>query len=85
MERCDVSTLTEKRSALQTELEIVAELMQRHISANAHVAMGQAEYQRQYDEYEARFNDTQRRIAEAEAYREALTAKRGSSKGISTF
>lgn len=55
--------------------------MQRHISVNAHVAIDQAEYQRQYDEYEARFHEAQRRIAEAEAHWEALTAKCGKLKG----
>lgn len=80
-ERCDTSGLAEQLAALRTELEIITGFMQRHISVNAHVAMDQGEYQRQYDEYEARFNDTQRRIAEAEAHREALTAKRGKLKG----
>ena len=36
---------------------------------------------RQYDEYEARYHEIQRRIAEVEARREALTAKRGKIKG----
>ena len=36
---------------------------------------------RQYDEYEARYQETQRRISEVEARREALTAKRGKLKG----
>ena len=80
-ERCDTSGLMERLGELRTELEIITELMQRHISANAHVAIDQTEYQRQYDEYEARFNDTQRRIAEAEAHREALTTKRRKLKG----
>ena len=80
-ERCDTSRLAERLAELRTELEIITELMQRHISANAHVAIDQAEYQRQYDEYEARFHEAQRRIAEAEAHREALTAKRGKLKG----
>jgi DNA invertase Pin-like site-specific DNA recombinase len=80
-ERCDISGLVEQQAELRTDLEIVMELMQRHISANAHVAMDQAEYQRQYDEYEARFHEAQRRIAEVEARRESLTAKRGKLKG----
>ena len=76
-----MSGLVEQQAELRTDLEIVTELMQRHISANAHVAMDQAEYQRQYDEYEARYQETQRRIAEVEGRREALTAKRGKLKG----
>ena len=80
-ERCDTTELTEQQAELLTELQIITELMQRHISTNAHVAMDQAEYQRQYDEYEARYHETQRRITEVEARREALTAKRGKLKG----
>lgn len=57
--------------------EIITELMRRHITANDHVAMDQPEYQQHYDEYEAWDNETQRRIAELEVRREALTAKRG--------
>lgn len=81
-DRCDTSGLTERLAELRTELEIIMELMQRHISANAQVAMDQAEYQRQYDEYEARYRETLRRISEVEARREALTAKRGKLKGF---
>ena len=43
-ERCDTSELVEQQAALRTDLEIVMELLQRQISANAHVAMDQAEY-----------------------------------------
>ena len=80
-ERCDTSGLIEQQAELRTELEIITGLMQRHISANAQVAMNQAEYQRQYDDYEARYHEAQRRIADVEAHREALTAKRGKLKG----
>ena len=79
-ERCDISGLVDQHSELRTELGIITELMQRHITANAHVVMDQAEYQRQYDEYEARYNETKRRIAEVEVHRDALTAKRGKLK-----
>ena len=34
----------------------------------------QSEYQWQYDEYEARYHETQRRFAEVEALRVGLTA-----------
>ncbi len=80
-ERCDISGLVEQHAELRTELEIVTELMQRHITANAHMAMDQAEYQWQYDEYEVRYHEIQRRIAEVDVRREALTAKRGKLLG----
>ena len=77
LERCDVSTLTDQRATLRAEMEIVTELMQRHINANAHVAMNQTEYQRQFDGYESRFHEIQQRLTEIEAEREAMAAKRG--------
>ena len=51
--------------------------MQRHISANAHSALDQVEYQRHYDEYAARFEATRSRIDKVGEQREVLTAKRG--------
>jgi hypothetical protein len=51
--------------------------MQRHISANAHSALDQAEYQRQYDEYAARFEAVRSWIREVSEHGEALIAKRG--------
>jgi hypothetical protein len=35
----------------RAKLEVVADLVQRNISANAHSALGLAECKRQYDEY----------------------------------
>jgi site-specific DNA recombinase len=64
-------------AALQSELEVVTDLMQRHISANAHSTLDQAEYQHQYDEYAARFEATRSRIDGVSEQREALIAKRG--------
>ena len=76
-ECCDVEGLAAEYASLQAELEVVTGLMQRHISANAHSALDQVEYQRQYDEYAARFEATRSRINEVSEQREALIAKRG--------
>ena len=76
-ECCDVDGLAAEYASLQAELEVVTGLMQRHISANAHSVLDQAEYQRQYDEYSARFEATRSRINEVSEQREALIAKRG--------
>ena len=51
--------------------------MQRHISANAHSALDQAEYQRQYDEYATRFEAARTQLDSINEQREALIAKRG--------
>ena len=63
-ECCDVEGAAAEHASLQAELEVVTGLMQRHISANAHCALDQAEYQRQYDEYAARFEVIRSRIDE---------------------
>ena len=62
---------------MQAELEVVTGIMQRHISANAHSALDQTEYQRQYDEYAARFEATRSQLDSISEQREALIAKRG--------
>ena len=76
-ECCDVQGLTTDTPPCKPIFEIITGLMQRHISANAHSALNQTEYQRQYDEYAARFEATRSRINEAGEQREALIAKRG--------
>ena len=76
-ECCDVDGLATEYATLQAELEVVTSLMQRHISANAQSALDQTEYQRQYNEYAARFEATRSRIDEVEEQREVLIAKRG--------
>ena len=45
--------------------------------ANAHSALDQTEYQRQDDEYAARYEATRNRISEVSEQREALIAMRG--------
>jgi hypothetical protein len=57
-------------ATIQAELEVVTGLMQRHISANA---LDKVEYQRQYDEYAARFEAARSRINEVNEQREALS------------
>lgn len=72
-ECCDARKLAAECDALQGELEVATGLMQRHISANAHSAPDQTEYQRQYDKYAARFEATRNRIT-----RSASSARRSS-------
>lgn len=74
---CNVERLTAEHATLQGELEVATSLMQRHISANAHSALDQVEYQRQYDEYAPRFEAIRSRTREVSAQREALISKRG--------
>ena len=76
-ERYDADALAKRRAELETEIEIVTELMQRQIALNATQALDQEAYQRQYDEYEARYNATRQALTEINAQQSALAARQG--------
>ncbi|MCL2357523.1 MAG: recombinase family protein [Defluviitaleaceae bacterium] len=63
----DTSKLEAERIALQTELAVTADLIQKCIDENASVALNQADYQQRYDALVARFNTAQGQIDEASA------------------
>ncbi len=75
--RCDTSGLEEEKAGLQAELEVTCGLMERLIAMNATTAMDQDEYNRQFAEYEARYNEIRQRIAEMESQQKQRIAKRG--------
>ncbi|HHX23839.1 MAG TPA: recombinase family protein, partial [Thermoanaerobacterales bacterium] len=50
--------LENKKTELQNELEIAAEMIQNIINENAHTALDQGEYQRRYDSLVERFDTT---------------------------
>lgn len=75
--RCDTSGLEEEKARLQAELEVTCGLMERLIAMNAATAMDQDEYNRQFAEYEARYNETRRCIADVESEQKQRIAKRG--------
>ena len=76
-ERYDADALAKQRAELETEMEIVTELMQRQIALNATQALDQEAYQRQYDEYEARYNAARQALTEINAQQSALAARQG--------
>ncbi len=76
-ERCNTDTIQGEQDQAQAELEIITGLMERLIAMNASVAMDQDEYNRQFAEYETRYNAVKQRIGELDAERARLTAKRG--------
>ena len=79
-ERCEVETLNEENARLQAELEVTTGLMERLIAANAAMAQDQAEYNRQFAEYETRYNMLREKIAEVETERARRIAQRGTLK-----
>ena len=75
--RCDASGLEEEKARLQAELEVNCGLMARLIAMNAATAMEQDEYNRQFAEYEIRYNEIRQRIAKVESEQKQRIAKRG--------
>ncbi len=75
--RCDISDLEDQKAKLQAELEVTCCLMERLIAMNAAKAMNQDEYNRQFAEYEARYNEIRQRIADVESEQKQRIAKRG--------
>jgi len=51
----DTSPLETEQAELQSEMEIVAEMIQQYINENAHAALDQMEYQKRYDRLALRF------------------------------
>ena len=75
--RCDISDLEDQKAKLQAELEVTCGLMERLIAMNAVTAMDQDEYNRQFAEYEARYNEIRQRIADLDSEQAQRIAKRG--------
>lgn len=57
----DVTDLEKEQAELQNELEVVAEMIQKAISENAHNALDQEEYQKRYNELVERFEHAKAR------------------------
>lgn len=74
--RCDISDLEDQKAKLQVELEVTCSLMERLIAMNAAMAMDQDEYDRQFAEYEARYNEIRQRIAKVESEQKQRIGKR---------
>ena len=75
--RCDIQPLKEEQKKLQAELEVTRGLMERLIALNAATVVDQDEYNRQFAEYEARYNEIRQRIADVESEQHQRIAKRG--------
>ena len=58
-------------------MEVTCSLMERLIAMSATTAMDQDEYNQQFAEYEARYNETRQRIADVESEQKQRIGKRG--------
>ena len=72
----DTSDLDTEQEQLESESEIVTELMQKVISDNAQKAMDQGEYERKYGGYCKRYEAARKRLAEIGELRLERKAKR---------
>jgi len=72
----DTSDLDAEREQLQSEADVVMELIRKCISENAHKAQDQEEYQRKYEGYCTRFEKARKRLAEIEEICLERNAKR---------
>ena len=77
LERCDITDLEAKRAKLQAEQEVLCGLMERFIAMNATTAVNQEEYNKQFAEYEGRYNEIRQRITDLETEQARRIAKRG--------
>ncbi len=75
--RCDITDLEDQKAKLQAELEVTCSLMERLIAMNAAMAMDQDEYNRQFAEYDVRYNEIRQRIAKVESEQKQRIGKRG--------
>ena len=75
--RCDISDLEDQKAKLQAELEVTCGLMERLMAMNAATAMDQDEYNRQFAEYDVRYNEIRQHIAKVESEQKQRIGKRG--------
>ena len=72
----DTSDLDVEREQLESESEVVLELIRKCVSENAQKAQDQTEYQRKYENYCGRFEQARARLAEIADLCLERTAKR---------
>jgi len=78
----DTEDLENKKTELQNELEVTAEMIQNIINENAHTALDQEEYQRRYDSLVEKFDATK---ANLELTTEQIKDKTTRHKNLEIF
>jgi DNA invertase Pin-like site-specific DNA recombinase len=78
----DTTELEAERVALQSEMAVVAELLQKYIEENARVALDQSEYQQRYNGLADREERAKERLTEVSGL---ITSKRSRSELIEQF
>ena len=79
---CDTRHLEKERSRIESELEVIVDLIERHVKANASSALDQDEYRVRYEEYTNRYKETK---AEYDEVEEKITARQSRAVVIDNF
>ena len=72
----DTTTLDKKTVLLQSEYEVVTELLRKCVDDNAHQAQDQAEYQKRYSGLVEHYDNVKREMSEIDEARLERNAKR---------
>lgn len=75
-------SLEAEKAELQSEMTVTAELIQKCIDENAHIALDQAEYQERYEGLVARFDKAKARFEEVS---ELITDKKARGEAVESF
>ena len=78
----DNTALEQEAQSIQSECNVVLELMRQAVAENAQTALDQADYQRQYDDLVMRYENVKKHLAEIDAQ---ITGRGVKHKNIEVF
>lgn len=78
----DNTALEEESQSIQSECDVVLELMRQAVAENAQTALDQADYQRRYDDLVMRYENAKQRLTEIDAQ---ITSQRAKRENIEAF
>ncbi len=81
-ELTDNTALEKEAQSLQSECDVVLELMRQAVNENAQTALDQVDYQRRYDDLVMRYENVKKYLAEIDA---EITNRKTKRKNIEAF
>jgi DNA mismatch repair ATPase MutS len=78
----DNTALEKEAQSLQSECDVVLELMQQAVAENAQTALDQADYQRRYDDLVFRYENVKKHLSEIDA---EITSRKAKRTNIESF
>lgn len=76
------TALEKEAQSLQSECDVVLELMQQTVAENAQTALDQADYQRRYDDLAIRYENVKKHLTEIDA---EITSRKAKRTNIESF